>query len=147
MLFLNAFAEPLQIASKEFDNFSTITGFRSHFDKNSGFEFRIIEVDGSSSVVRDPIYLYLVITNNSVGDDLQSRILRLPQVSKINKIQFLDATQTIEVDALFDHFNEDGSKNWTIPKKIKVSIPIKNGKIPKLINATMTPIKTEDKAQ
>lgn len=46
----------------------TLTGFHSVKLKNSDFEARLLEADGSASVARDPISLYLVVTNNATSD-------------------------------------------------------------------------------
>ena len=137
LITLHSIAEPAPQASKEFDSFQLISGFHSHFDKASGFEFRIIEVDGSATVAMNPIYLYLVATNNSSGEALQSRIVELPEVSSIKRIHFLDQANTIRIDALFDRSNEDGSKHWTVAGTITIFIPIKDGKLPMLIDTTV----------
>jgi hypothetical protein len=45
-----------------------ITGFHSVQHKKSGFEARLLESDGSGSVARDPISLFLVVTNKGTSD-------------------------------------------------------------------------------
>jgi hypothetical protein len=86
-------------------------------------------------VAMDPIYLYLVVTNNASGDDLQSTIVMLPKVSSIKQIRFSENAPTIQIDALFDQSNGEASNRKTISGKIEISIPIKDGKLPAKIDA------------
>jgi hypothetical protein len=140
---LGAMAEPAPPAPKEFSNFDQISGFHSHFDKGSGFVFRILEVDGSATVALDPIYLYLVATNNSSADDLESAIVTLPKVSSIRKIKFFDRKHIIVIEASFDRTNEEG-KIWTVAGTIEIAVPIKAGRLPKSIDVT---VKMKDRAE
>jgi hypothetical protein len=55
-----------------------VTGFHRVNHKASGFEFRLLEADGSASVAWDPIALFVVVTNNGTADSEQ-RIWRLPR--------------------------------------------------------------------
>jgi hypothetical protein len=55
-----------------------VTGFHRVNHKASGFEFRLLEADGSASVAWDPIALFVVVTNNGTSDNEQ-RVWRLPR--------------------------------------------------------------------
>lgn len=130
------YSQALKEADKSLYNFTHITGFHSHIDKQTGFEYRIIEVDGSATVAINPIYLYLIITNNSAGSDLQTKMLSLPKVSSIQKIKFSKTRPTITIHASFDHPNNKPTK-----KSIHIQIPIKDNKIPPTIQATIDKLK------
>jgi hypothetical protein len=136
LLPLSAIAEPAKPAPKEFDSFQLITGFHSHFNKLNGFEFRILEVDGSATVAMNPIYLYLVVTNNSSGDDLQSMIVVLPQVSAIQSIRFTEEPGIIQIHAFIDKFNDDGISQGKDSVTFNVSAPIKDRKLPQVIDVS-----------
>lgn len=136
LLPLVAIAEPAKPAPKEFDSFQRVTGFHSHLDKSNGFEFRILEVDGSASVAMNPIYLYLVVTNNSSGDDLQSVIVELPQVSEVQSIRFSDQPGIIQIDAWVDIFNDTGKMQRKNSVTFIVSAPINDRKLPKIIDVS-----------
>ena len=141
---LICFAIPASPAPKEFDCVQMVTGFHSHFDKQTGFEFRIVEMDGSATVAMNPIHLYLVVTNNSSGSDEQSRMVALPNVATIKSIRFTDQPDKIQIDASFDRFSEDETKIQTIPVTIYVLVPIKGGKLPQVIDVS---VKEKKKAE
>jgi hypothetical protein len=67
---------PLQ--GQEVGLLGQVTGLRSVRHKKSGLEARLLEADGSSSVARDPIALFLVVTNNGTSD-LKEQVWRLPR--------------------------------------------------------------------
>ncbi len=136
---LAAIAEPARKAQKEFDSFRLITGFYKHFDKDIGFEFRILEVDGSATVAMDPIYLYLVVTNNSFGDDLQSTIVTLPKVSAIKQVRFFEQPHKIKIEVFLDRI-----EGGTVPATIDISVPIKGGQLPEVIDTSVN-IKKKEK--
>ena len=85
-----------------------VTGLHTHFIEGTGFEFRLIEVDGSGTVAMNPIYLYLVVTNNGGGGMEQSRMVTLPNASKIEKVHFFGSEPRLEIDVLLDRFEEQG---------------------------------------
>jgi len=131
-----AWAEPAPPAPKEFANFAMITGFHAHLDQASQFEFRILEVDGSATIAMNPIRLFLVVTNHASGEELQSRVVHLPSVSALKKIRFLDRPDTISIEATFDRTSGDGAKHLSVTGTIEISIPIRQGKLPMVIDAT-----------
>lgn len=143
---LIGFAVPASPAPKEFDNVQLVSGFHSYFDKLTGFEFRILEMDGSATVAMNPINLYLVVTNNSPGSDSQSRMVTLPKVSTIKSIRFTDQPDKIQIDASLDQIGEDGSKQQTVPVTIYVSVPIKDGKLPQVIDVSVKERKKVEQA-
>jgi hypothetical protein len=62
-------SEPLEGA--EWEALARVTGFHSVKLRKSGFEARLLEADGASSMAQDPISLYLVVTNNGTSDLLE----------------------------------------------------------------------------
>lgn len=133
------FSEPAPKAEKELDHLQWVTGFHSLFEKASGFEFRVLEMDGSATVARDPIYLYFVATNNSSGDDLQSVMVKLPGVSKMEKVRLADQPGKILIDASLDRFNEEGSRIGETPVTMTISCPIHDKKLPEVIDVKVDP--------
>jgi hypothetical protein len=129
--------EPAHPAPKEFQVLEMVTGLHSKFDKQ-GYEFRIIEMDGSATVGLNPICLYLVVTNNSSGDDEQSKMVQLPQVSEIKKVEFLEGDKKVVIDVVWDRPNEDGIQPRKEAGVIEVWIPIKNGKLPEDIHVKVS---------
>ena len=120
-----------------------ITGLHTHFNKDAGFEYRIIEVDGSSTVAFNPISLYLVVTNNSSGDNLQSRMVTLPRVSAIKRVRFTDERSIIHVDVMLERQNDDGTQTFTRPATIVIAVPVKEGRLPKVIDVVVDQPKAE----
>jgi hypothetical protein len=84
----------------------------------------------------NPIYLYLVVTNNSSGDDLQSMIVVLPQVSAIQSIRFTEEPGIIQIHAFIDKFNDDGISQGKDSVTFNVSAPIKDRKLPQVIDVS-----------
>ena len=127
-------AEPLKQAPNDLAKLNLITGFHSHIYKQSGLEFKIFEIDGSSSVALNPTYLYLGITNNQLGDDAKSIMLELPNVSRILSVKFPQDAPTIEINAVFDSLNDD-SLNSTISGVIKIDIALKQDLLSNAVKA------------
>ncbi len=129
--------EPARLAPKEFEVLEMVTGLHKKFDKQ-GYEFRIIETDGSATVALNPIHLYLVVTNNSSGDDEQSKMVQLPQVSEIKKVEFLEGDKKIVIDVVWDLLSGDVSQSRKKTGVIEVWIPIQNGKLPEDIHVKVS---------
>lgn len=55
-----------------------VTGFHRVIHKDSGFDVRLLEADGSASVAWDPVSLFLVVTNSGTSDSAL-RAWRLPR--------------------------------------------------------------------
>lgn len=130
-------SEPARPAPKEFQLLEMVTGLHTKLDKQ-GYEFRIIEMDGSATVGLNPIYLYLVVTNNLSGDDLQSKIVQLPQVSEIKKVEFLEGDKKIVIDVVWDLLSGDVSQPRKEAGVIEVWVPIQNGKLPEDIHVKVS---------
>ncbi len=131
------FAEPAKTAPKDLDPLQMISGFHSLFDKATGFEYRLLEIDGSATVAMNPVCLYLVVTNNSPGDELQSMMVQLRQVSSIEAIRLTDQPGKIEIDAAIDRLDSDATKQKTIPVTLHLFAPIKAGKLPQEVDVTL----------
>ena len=71
----------------EIPDISAVTGFHSARDKANQLEIRVLESDGSADVARNPVTLFLVVTDDPPGGDAQERVWRLPQgVSEVKKV-------------------------------------------------------------
>ena len=114
-----------------------VTGLHTHFIEDTGFEFRLIEVDGSGSVAMNPIYLYLVVTNNGVGASEQRRMVSLPQACKIESVRFFGAKPRIEIKVLLDRMDADGSRPIQVPATFEVTAHIEGGKLSKDIEVVV----------
>lgn len=76
-----AIGGPIEVApldGREASILGQVTGVRSLQHKKSKLEARLLEADGSASVARDPISLFLVVTNNGTSD-LEEHVWRLPR--------------------------------------------------------------------
>ena len=83
-----------------------ITGFHSVQHKKSGFEARLLESDGSASVAKDPIALFLVVTNKGTSD-LVERTWRIPiGVGKVRNL----VVAKCGVDVLVDVDSSDSKR-------------------------------------
>lgn len=74
----NAPAEIAAMNDAQANTLSMVTGYHSLAHKRSKLQVRILEDDGSSSVARDPISLYLIVTNNGTSDH-QGHVWSLPR--------------------------------------------------------------------
>ncbi len=104
-----------------------ITGYHSFFDKTRKWEMRLLEADGSATVAHNPIGLFVVVTNNSSGPDLQEQVWRLPKgVEKVQKATPLESG--LEISALgVGGIDEKTQKAILVPKIITVKYEIRNG--------------------
>ena len=65
-----------------------VTGFHGFFDKANRVEIRLLDADGSVTVAKNPVDLYLVVTNNGTPGDLQEHIWRLPlRVARVREVR------------------------------------------------------------
>jgi hypothetical protein len=70
---------------------------------------RLLEADGSVTVALNPVALYVVITNNSSGADLQHYVWRLPhRVSKVKGVKL--SPPILRIRAEIDADPSDSSK-------------------------------------
>jgi hypothetical protein len=117
--------EPLK--GVEWVSLGMVTGFHSVLHKKSGFEARIIEADGSASVARDPVSLFLVVTNNGTGDRVE-RFWRLPRT--VQRVRRLSATDYgIDIKVEVDQITENGLVDGTIPKVLHLHFLSVEGKL------------------
>ena len=76
--------DPLQ--GKEWQSLAMVTGFHSVSNRKLGLAMRVLEADGSASVAENPVFLFVVVTNQGTSD-LEERIWRLPQgVAQVRKV-------------------------------------------------------------
>ena len=129
--------EPAPPAPREYELLEMVTGLHTKFDKQ-GYEFRIIEMDGSATVALNPIQLNLVVTNHLSGADLQSKMVQLPPVSEVKKVEILEGDKKLVIDVVWDRQNEDGSQPRQEAGVIEVWIPIQNGKLPENIHVKVS---------
>ena len=91
----NLEGQPLD--SPEWSALGVVTGFHSVSLKKAGLEARLVEADGSASVARDPVSLYLIVTNGTA--DLVQRIWRVPRtVERIRKVSAAACGVDVAVD-------------------------------------------------
>ena len=75
-----------------------ITGYHSVVHKASGLEVRVLEADGSASVARDPVSLFVVVTNNGTAD-LEEHVWRLPHgVERVRRLSPTSCGADVQVD-------------------------------------------------
>ena len=100
-----------------------ITGFHSIQHKKSGFEARLLESDGSASVAKNPISLFLVVTNNGTSD-LVERTWRI--AVGVMKVRNLMAAKC-GVDASVDVDSSDSNRPTT--KTLRLCFLSSDGKL------------------
>lgn len=106
-----------------------VTGLHTHFIEGTDIEFRLIEVDGSASVAMNPIYLYLLVTKNSTGGSEQTRMVSLPQVSKVEQVRFFGGEPRLEIDVLLDGLEPDGTVSTDMAARYQVNAKIVDGRL------------------
>lgn len=86
-------------------------------DRQTGFEVRLLEADGSATVALNPIAMYVVITNNSSGPDLQQHVWLLPHRVRSVKEVKLDGSEPrirAEVDADPENPSKVANRQWNL---------------------------------
>jgi len=105
-------------ARGDLDTYQAITAFHNLFLEEPGLEFRVLESDASATVAKDPITLFLVVTNNE-GADYVGGTWELPfRVSR-----FLDLghdEHAVVIVAEVDVMDEEGSVRGTVQKRWRV---------------------------
>jgi hypothetical protein len=98
----------------------TLTGFHSVRLKKSDFEARLLEADGSASVARDPISLYLVVTNNATSD-LVEHTWRLSRgVARVRGLTPSACGVDVKVDV--DRVAPDGRVVGRVPRVLHLCV-------------------------
>ena len=83
-----AFLRAEEITALPDDNvpeITAVTGFHSFEDKKQTLFVRLIEADESADVAKNPVALFLVVTNDAGGPDLQVKVWPLPAVAAVRK--------------------------------------------------------------
>jgi hypothetical protein len=75
------------LKDEEIPGAKDITGFHSVQDKANKLELRVLEADASADVARNPVALFLVITDDAPGNEAQTYVWRFPKgVSVVKKL-------------------------------------------------------------
>ena len=111
-------------APRNFEAMEWVTGLHIHFLKDIGYELRVLEMDGSASVALNPIYLYLLVTDNGPGDSGQSRMVSLPKASEIKKVRFFGNEPRVQIDVMLDRMDEAGMVTIQVPATFEVRADI-----------------------
>jgi len=109
-----------------------------HWDHSEGHTIRW--VDGSATLAMNPIALYLVVSNNTSGPDDQTRMVALPQVSRVKGVRFDDKHARVVVDALVDSTNENGTKIIQKPATVVATAIIKQDRLADRIELAVSQI-------
>ncbi len=98
---------------------TAVTGFHSLHDATNQLFFRLMEADASAAVARNPVALFLVISNDAGGPDLQEHVWRLPAVAAVKKFSL--AKSGLQIAATVDGpVNEktgrlpEHAENWVV---------------------------------
>src|SRR5206468_2688357 len=103
------------------------TGYHSFFDKTHHWEVRVMEADGSITVAYNPLALFLVVTNNSSGGDLQEHIWRLPHgVEKLKNVSALESGLKISAFRL-GLTDKKTQRAKLVPTIITIRYQVRNG--------------------
>src|SRR6266536_1520705 len=73
------------LKEEETPGVTDISGFHSVHDKANDLDVRVLEADASADVARNPVALFLVITDNASGGEDQVHVWRLPSVSVVKE--------------------------------------------------------------
>ncbi len=91
------------LGESEIPSVAAITGFHSLTDKEHALSFRLVEAD-SVDVAKNPVTLFLVITNDGGGPDEQGHVWRLPGVARVTHFSLIKSGVQIsaKVDGMVD---------------------------------------------
>jgi hypothetical protein len=84
----------------EIPSLEAVTAFRAVHDKSRNLFVRLFEADASADVAKNPVALFLVITNDAGGPDLQEHTWRLPSVAQIKNVSLNKSG--IQISAIVD---------------------------------------------
>jgi hypothetical protein len=106
-----------------------ITGYHSTQDKTNNLELRVVEVDTSVDVARNPVVLFLVITDNGPGNDAQTHVWRLPM--EVSEVTGLSAAKSLlKISAVVDDVMDQKTGRFPTRKEtINVSYSMAQGKL------------------
>jgi hypothetical protein len=113
--------------NEEWQILGMITGYHSFFDETRHWEIRVLEADGSATVARNPIDLFLIVTNNSSGSDLQEHVWRLPHgIEKLQKVSPIHSGLKISAMRV-GGIDEKTQKAKLVPMIITARYEVNNG--------------------
>ena len=75
---LTGLSDVVKPLDNSWDMLAIVTGLHAFRDDDAKLDVRLLEADGSATIAKNPIDLYLVVTNNSSAGDLQEHVWRLP---------------------------------------------------------------------
>ena len=112
-----------------------ISGFHSVHDKANDLDVRVLKADVSEDVARNPVALFLVITDNAPGGYGQEHVWRLPSVSVVKKVA--QTKSGINISVVWDGVaDEKTGKFPTKNETINVSYSMANGILSDKIKVT-----------
>jgi hypothetical protein len=106
-----------------------ITGYHSTQDKTNNLELRVLEADTSVDVARNPVVLFLVITDNGPGNDAQTHVWRVPmEVSEVTGLAAAKSALKISV-VVDDVMDQKTGRFPTRKETITVTYSMAKGKL------------------
>jgi hypothetical protein len=123
-------ADVVSALDGEWAPLATISGFHDVTGRNSAFQSRVIEVNGSATVAINPITLYFVVTNDSSAGDLQQHIWRLPvTVARVKRVTAVYSG--VRIIAILDAMPDDNVKARQL--ELIVHYALENGRLKDVI--------------
>jgi hypothetical protein len=114
--------EAVKPLGAEWANFEMITGFHHAFDEHRRFEVRLLESDASATVALNPVSIYIVITNNLSGADLQQYVWMLPsRVRAVKGIKLAGSTLRIKTEVDADPYDSSKSAERDLTVQYDIS--------------------------
>jgi hypothetical protein len=106
-----------------------ITGYHSTQDKANNLELRVLEADMSVDVARNPVVLFLVITDNGPGNDAQTHIWRVPV--EVSEVTGLSASKSaLKISAVVDDVMDQKTGRFPTRKEtINVTYSMAKGEL------------------
>lgn len=105
-------------ARGDLEAYQAISALHHLFLEDPGLEFRVLESDASAAVAKDPITLFLVITNNE-GADYVGGTWQLP--FRVSRFEGLSHDEhALVITAEVDVMDAEGSVRGTIRKRWRV---------------------------
>ena len=123
------------LKEEETPGVTDISGFHSVHDKANDLDIRVLEADASADVARNPVALFLVITDNASGGEGQVHVWRLPSVSVVKKV--IQTKSGVSISVVWDAVADE--KTGKLPMKnetISVSYSMANGTLSDKIKVT-----------
>jgi len=120
------------LKEEEIPPVTDISGFHSLHDKANDLDVRVLEADVSADVARNPVALFLVITDNASGGEGQVHVWRLPSVSIVKKL--VQTKSGISITVMWDGVADEKTgkfpmKNETINVSYSMANEILSDKI------------------